>query len=250
MHERIRAAASTLASAAALLLPFATPVAAQHADFLFRRPLVTAVIRGGWAVPRAQSEIFDFTTDRLTVQPADFAGGAVDVEAAVRVHDRVDVSLGVGHSESKVRSEFRNFVEDNDLPIEQTTRFQRTPIEVGVKAYLRDRGRSVSRFAWVPYAWAPYLAVGAGAMIYRFDQNGDFVDFQTLDIFTKDFRSDGAAPTAHAAAGLDVSLGPHLLATGEGRYQWARADMSRDFVDFDPIDLSGFQLTVGLGVRF
>src|SRR5438552_3940607 len=121
MNERIRAGARLLASAVALLLPFATPAAAQRADFLFRRPLVTAALRGGWAVPRAQSEIFDFTTNRLTVKRADFAGGAVDFEGAVRVKDRVDVSLGVGYSAAKVRSEFRNFVEDNDLPIEQTT---------------------------------------------------------------------------------------------------------------------------------
>src|SRR5437868_3659070 len=69
MTERIRpsavAAMSVVAVAVALLLPFATPAGAQRADFLFRRPLVTAVVRGGWAVPRAQSDIFDFTTQKL-----------------------------------------------------------------------------------------------------------------------------------------------------------------------------------------
>lgn len=254
MTERIRAGAKLVAAAAALLLPFTMPAAGQRADFLFRRPSVTAVLRGGWAVPRAQSEIFDFTTQRLTVDREDFEGGAVDFEAAVRMKDRLDFTLGFGHSEAKVRSEFRDFVEDDGtpggLPIEQTTRFQRTPFEAGVKAYLKDRGRSISRYAWVPYSWAPYVSAGVGAMVYEFAQNGDFVDFQTKDIFSKDFRSEGTTATAHAAAGLDLSLGAHVIATGEGRYQWARADMSRDFVGFDPIDLSGFQVTVGLGVRF
>ena len=232
----------------ALLL--AAPVAGQSRDFLFSAPRVTVAVRGGWAVPTAGSEIFDFTMDELTVERSDFQAFAVDGEVAVRLDDRLDLAIGVGHSERDVHSEFRDFVEDNDLPIRQTTRFQRTPIEVGLKGYLKERGRAVSRFAWVPYDWAPYLALGAGAMVYDFDQYGDFVDYETLDIFTKTFESDGTVPTAHAAAGVDFSLHRHLLATAEGRYQWARADMSRDFVDFDPIDLSGFQITVGLAARF
>lgn len=249
MTERIHAGARRTVGALALLL-VASPAAAQSADFLFRRPAVTFAVRGGWAVPRAESEIFDFTTERLTVEREDFAGFTIEGELAIRVRDRLDVALGVGHSESEVRSEFRDWVDDRDLPIEQTTTLRRTPIEVGVKGYLRERGRAVSRFAWVPYGWAPYLGVGAGWMLHDFDQSGDFVDYETLDIFSKDFESEGSTPTAHVAAGIDFSIGPHLLATGEGRYQWARADMSRDFVDFDPIDLSGFQATLGLALRF
>ena len=249
-HPRSAVLAGTIVVTLALLLPLASTAAGQSADFLFRQPKVSLAVRGGWAVPRAGSEIFDFTTDRLTVEQKDFAGLAVQGELTLRVTDQLDVALGVGYSQSRIRSEFRDFVEDNDLPIEQTTRFWRTPIEGGVKGYLRDRGRRISRFAWVPYSWTPYFAAGAGAMVYGFEQSGDFVDYQTLDIFTKNFRSEGTTPTAHVAAGLDLSVGPHVLATGEGRYQWARAEMSRDFVGFDPIDLSGFQVTVGVAVRF
>lgn len=246
MNGRIRAAAT----AAALLLSFATPAAAQRADFLFRRPTVTATLRGGWAAPRARSEIFDQIVEDLTVERSDFKGGTVEFEAGARVSDRWDVTLGAAYSRGGVRSEFRDFVEDNDLPIEQTTTLERGPLELGAKLFLKDRGRSVGRYAWVPAEWAPYVGAGFGAMLYRFEQKGDFVDYDTNEIFTADFRSEGAAPMGHVAAGAEFTLGPRVIATGEGRYQWAHADMSRDFRDFDPIDLSGFQLTVGLGIRF
>ena len=236
--------------ALALLLLAATPAAAQSADFLFRKPSVTFGVRGGWAVPRAQSEIFVFTTEQLTVDRSDLSGFAFQADLAARVRDRLDVVLSVGHSRSTVLSEFRAFVDTDDLPIEQTTLFQRTPVTIGVKAYLRDRGRSVSRFAWVPSAWAPYVGAGAGLMVYEFTQRGEFVDYETLDIFGKNFQSRGTIPAAHLATGLELSVGPHILATGEARYLWGRADMSRDFVDFDRIDLSGFQITVGVAARF
>jgi hypothetical protein len=256
MTQRTQAGARLTLSALALLLPLASPAAGQSSDFLFRRPAVTLAVRGGWAMPRARSQIFEHTMDYLVIEPgvdierSDFAGFALQGELAVRVNDRLDVKLDVGHSEASINSEDREFVEDNDLPIQQGTDFRRTPIEVGVKGYLKERGRRVSQFAWVPYAWAPYVAAGVGAMVYDFEQAGDFVDYETLDIFTKTFQSDGTTATAHVAAGLDLSLHKHVLLTGEGRYQWARADMSRDFLDFDPIDLSGFQITVGFAARF
>ena len=232
------------------LMLTATPTAAQSTDFLFQQPSVTFGVRGGWAVPRAQSEIFGFTTEQLTVNRSDLSGLAVQADLAVRVRDHFDVVLSVGHNQSTVRSEFRGFVDTDDLPIEQTTRFLRTPVTIGVKAYLWDRGRSVSHFAWVPNAWAPYVGAGAGLMVYEFTQRGEFVDYETLDIFGKNFSSKGTTPAAHLTTGVELSIDSSWLATGEARYLWSRDDMSRDFVDFDRIDLSGFQITVGIAARF
>src|SRR5690606_30043068 len=126
----------------------------------------------------------------------------------------LDLVIGVGHSESTTRSEDRRYVGDDDLPIEQTTVLRRTPIELGVRMFLRDRGRAVSRFAWVPYGWAPYLEAGAGWMVHGFEQTGEFVDYETLEIFRDHFRSEGSTPTAHLAAGVELALGRRLLATG------------------------------------
>ena len=240
------------------ILPLAGPVAAQRADFLFQQPRVTIGVRGGWAVAQAGSEIFDHTTSILTVDRRDFDGFALQAELAVRLRERLDLTIAVGHTRAEIASEFRDWVDQDDLPIEQLTHFSRTPITVGVKGYLGERGRAVSRFAWVPYDWAPYISAGVGLMGYYFSQTGDFVDFETLDVFTATFRSEGIAPSAYLATGLDLSFGAHLLATGEVRYLWSRAEMNKtrevgmswDFVDFDRIDLSGFQLGVGVGVRF
>lgn len=238
------------ASGLALLLLAAGPLAAQEADFLFREPRATLSLRGGWAQPRASSQIFDFTTEELTLERGDFSGFTVQGELALRVHDRVDVALGLGHAQTTTRSEFRRWLDQDDRPIEQTTRFSRTPITVGAKAYLTERGRSIGRFAWIPTSWAPWVGAGGGWMVYEFLQSGDFVDEETLEIFTKDFRSAGGAPTAHVMAGVDVSLSPRFMLTGEGRYLWGSDEMSLDFEDFDPIDLSGFQITFGFAARF
>ena len=228
----------------------AEPAAAQQRDFLFGKPNVTVGARLGLAAPTAGSEVFDFTTEELTVKRGDFAAIDFEVELGVRLRDRLDLALNIGHSESNTRSEFRNWVGADDLPIEQTTRFALTPVTLGAKAYLKDRGRAVSRFAWVPDRWSPYAAAGGGLIVYKFSQHGEFVDYDTRDVFQATFTSEGAAPTLYGGAGVELSLGRSLLATGEVRYLWSRAGMSRDFVDFDAIDLSSRQLVLGLAVRF
>lgn len=230
-------------------LMLAGPAAAQESDFLFHRPSVTLGVRLGYAVPRAESEIFDFTRQELTLDKSDFNAFSIEGEVAVRAIDRIDVALALGLEKSEARSEFRDFIGEDDLPIEQDTRLTRVPMTAGVKAYPLERGRSVGRFAWIPNRWAPWVGAGGGLMWYRFEQVGEFVDFETLEIFFDEFRSDGATPMAYVAGGMDVSLGPRWLVTGEARYAWASAGMGRDFVGFDDIDLAGFRVALGFSAR-
>jgi hypothetical protein len=87
-------------------------------------------------------------------------------------------------------------------------------------------------------------------MWYQFQQHGDFIDFTTYEVFPDTFLSDGWTPTLHAFAGTDVSLNQRFAVVFEGRYEWARKDLSADFAHFEPIDLSGFALTAGFVVRY
>jgi hypothetical protein len=236
---------------AALLAPPA-PAQAQHAGdgFLFRPPAVGFTVFGGFARPDAGSDIFDFATEQLTLGRGDFNSPAVGADVAVRLTPRTALTLGAAYAGRATRSEFRDWVDGDEQAIEQSTEFARVPVTVGVKAYLTPPGRSIGQFAWVPARYAPYVGVGGGAMWYRFRQTGDFVDFETLDIFRDEVESSGWTPTAQGLAGLDVSLTPRLVLAGEARYLWARAPLDGAFQGFDPIDLSGLSATLGFSVRF
>ena len=115
---------------------------------------------------------------------------------------------------------------------------------------LTPRGTDVSRYAWVPRRVVPFVGAGGGAIFYEFSQSGDFVDFVDLSVFPDFFRSKGWAPSAHAFGGVDLQLYRALYGTIEGRYVWGSAELSRDFVDFDPIDLAGFRLSAGINLLF
>ncbi len=246
-----------LAGLAVLTAAGANPAAAQQrADFLLGAPRVALTIKAGFAQPRAGSggdteSLWDFTREQLTVDTRDLGGMTIAGELAIRAAERLDVTVSFGYALSATRSEFRKWVDLDDLPIEQTTEFATFPLTVGVKAYLRDRGRALGRFAYIPNTWNPYVGVAGGAVWYRFEQHGDFVDFQTLDIFSDRLLSTGSGPTVHFIGGVDMSINNHVLLTGEGRYALASGRISgRDFVGFPDLDLAGFQVTVGLSLRY
>jgi hypothetical protein len=79
---------------------------------------------------------------------------------------------------------------------------------------------------------------------------GDFIDFEDLTIFSDLFNSEGWTPTVHVFGGMDIKLSPRFYLAIEASYAWAESDMGEDFVDFDPIDLAGFQVTAGLQIVF
>ena len=244
----------SLAVAALTAVLVATPHAARAQasgdGFLFRKPVGAFIVRGGFASPMARGDIYSFLENQFTLNKGDFRSASVGADLLVGVAPRVDLDFGVGVSGNRSNSEFRHFVGTDDLPIEQTTSLTRVPLTGGARIYLAPKGRSIGQFAWIPNKIVPYVGAGGGMMWYRLHQGGDFIDFQTTDVFNDEFESSGWAPTAHGMAGVDYAITPRLALTGEARYTWAKTQLGTDYTGFDGIDLSEFGVTVGLNVRF
>jgi hypothetical protein len=218
--------------------------------FLFKEPVVGFSLMGGLASPQANSDVFSFITSELTVSKTDFRSATFGADFSVRVAPRLDLVVGGRYSGTSKPSEFRNFVDNNNFPIQQTTSFARVPLTVSLKTYLVPRGRAIGHFAWIPARYMPFIGVGGGAMWYQLKQDGDFIDPDTKNVFSDTFNSSGWTPTAHALAGMDIALSQHFGLTGEGRYTYAKGNLSSDFSGFDRIDLSGLSATVGFYARF
>lgn len=249
----IRSARVLLGISATLVALGASPAHAQLGagdGFLFRVPTFRLVVSGGYAQPRGQSDIFDFVTSELTLGRGDFAAGAVGASAAVRVTPRIEVGISASYSGRAAGSESRRFEGEDDLPILQSTSLHRAAIMATGRMSLVSPGRPVGRFAWIPSRVVPFVGGGAGPVWYRLRQDGEFVDNETLDIFEDQFESKGWSIGATALGGADLSLTPRFGMTAEGRYLWAKGPMNRDYSTFNRIDLSGYDASIGLYVRF
>lgn len=244
---------ATFLAAASLLLVAAPPARAQLGSgvgFLFRVPTLRLALSGGFAAPRGESDVYDFLTSELTLDRGDFASAAFGVSAALRVAPRVEVGLNTTFTGRSAGSESRNFVGEDDLPIVQTTSLDRLAIMATGRLSLVAPGRAIGRYAWIPNRVVPFVGGGAGPVWYRLRQSGEFVDNETLDIFEDQFESKGWSLGATGIGGADISLSPRFGLTVEGRYLWARGPTNGDFSTFNKIDLSGYDASIGLFVRF
>jgi hypothetical protein len=139
-----------------------TPVTTVQAQdgFLFGQPRGQLTLRAGPLMHRAGGDLFDFFQSELTLDGGDFRAPAVGGELALVVHPRVDVAIGVAYSSVQRSSEFREWVDQDDLPIEQTTSLRVTPVTASVRFYPLSRGETISDLAWVPVRTMPYVGGG------------------------------------------------------------------------------------------
>jgi len=246
----VRASVLAVVVASALSVPRLAPAQESGDGFRFQPPSGSWSLRGGFAMPSAGSDLFSFTTSTLKIDRSDFRAFEYGADLAFTITPRLDLVFDISHSGMSKGSEFRDFVDNNEQPIQQTTGFQRTPLTVNGRYYLAERGRQIGHYAWVPSHFVPYVGAGVGAMSYGFDQSGDFIDHNTLAVFADSFHSSGWVPMAQALAGVEWSAGPSWALRAEVRYLTASAAPGGDFSGFHRIDLSGVTSSLGFIVRF
>ena len=235
-----------------------TPAAAQVGGgdgFLFRPSPGSLTVHGGLAAPMASGGVFQLATTDLTLSRADFQAPQWGLDLAFAIGARGELVFGLERSSTRAPSESRDFVEEVngvDVPIRQVTRLQRTPLMVSYRYSLAERGRRVGTVAWIPATFVPFVSVGAGRMRYLFEQTGDFVDRQTLNIFTDRLTSSGWSNLLLAGAGAQYSVNERYNLTGEIRYLHANGDGEAPYGDFSGyrVNLSGLSTLVGLTIRF
>jgi hypothetical protein len=240
----------------ALTLVLGAPAFAQSAGngYLFHAPNATISVRGGYSRALASSDVFDDVTRDLTIDRGDFSSLTFGGDLAVHVGGPVDAVLSAGFSRSRHKSEFRDLVDNNDRPIEQTTTFERLPLTLNLRYNLTAPGRSIGRLAWIPSRVVPYVGAGVGGMRYRFRQEGDFVNYATNAVFSSviDSGADAGADwtfVAQGIAGVDYNVSPRFGLSFDARYLHARGELGAAFQGYDRIDLSGVSATVGLSLR-
>ena len=235
------------------LRTFASSELIQSPDFLFGQPSHSLGIRFQWVRPQAESDIFSFVTEELTLSKSDFDLVGLSADMSFPLTSRLDTLAGFEFARTSSFSEHRNLVEivgGETIPIRQENTLTILNLLGSLEFAITPRGREIGQYSWITSRVTPYVGIGGGLMWYRFAQEGDFVDNldNSLPIFTALLSSDGWTLSYQSFAGIDVSVARKLQLTGEIRYLWASAPLSKDYVGFEPIDLSGFRVSAGFQI--
>jgi opacity protein-like surface antigen len=224
--------------------------AERKSDFLLGEPKGFFGLHTGMFFPRADSDLFDMITSELTLEKNDFRAWDFGLDFGFDLHEKIDLVVHYDYSKASSDSEFRDFVDEQGLPITQTTSLSQSSITVGVKYLLKAPGRRLGEYAWLPSRFVPFVEGGLGASHYSFGQKGDFVDSETLEIFRASLESSDWTEVIYLGGGTDIYLLKNIYLTLDLRYSLASAELNEDFLGFDDIDLDGFRVTAGIYWHF
>ena len=212
-------------------------------------------LRLGGFLPRADSNLFSDDADLYAVtgescnclRKRDWAGFTGGAEFTFTPADHVELGLHLDGYGRRVDTNYRDFTRPSGDEIFQSLKLTLVPFGATLRLLPADRYATVS----------PYVGIGPDIVFYRYEEFGDFIDFQSanLDIASDDFVSDGVAAGFHVTGGLRVRLGHDFSLLGEARYLWARTRLGDDFrpqpgQDALRLDASGLTAVVGLSIRF
>ncbi len=222
----------------------------KKADFLLGEPKGFFGLHTGMFFPQADSDVFDMITRQLTLEKSDFRAWDFGLDFGAGLHEKIDLIFHFDYSDTSENSEFKDFVDEQGLPITQKTSFMQTSITMGIKYALKSPGRRLGEYAWLPARIVPFVEGGIGTLYYDFEQQGDFVDSETLEIFYAELNSTDWTEVVYLGGGTDIYLKRNTYLTLDLRYSWASEGLGRDFIGFDDIDLSGLRITAGIYWHF
>ena len=198
-------------------------------------------LRLGGFEPRGRSDLFSDVDELFGAQRRDFRGFTGGIEYTMDVGDHFELGVHLDGYGRTVFTSYRDFEREDGSPIFQDLRLNIVPLGASVRFLPLGRRARVS----------PYLAAGGGVFFYRYEEQGEFIDFFTEDLEIVDdaFVAEGATPGFHVAGGLRIGVNHDFSLTGEVRYQQARTRMNDDFSE-NRLDLSGTSATLGVHIRF
>lgn len=230
----------------------------------------TVNIRFGFFIPRAQSDLWQDEFDTMTFSRSNFQNINLGFSYEFFLTRNLSFSIGVDSYYKNKTGQYRDyvgleFVEGEfafppeyqaDFVPGHTLSLSMYPLSLSVK--ILPLGRR-ARFI-------PYIGGGANIILWSLRIQGDWINMNEVwyyddpdlgelveiyPIYYADAREeDKFAIGFHGFAGFMFPLANRITFDVEFRYMHANGNLTEGFEGFEPFDLGGYQLTLGLNYWF
>jgi hypothetical protein len=189
---------------------------------------------------RTSDDVLVNNLDFLLFNLDDFKTASFGGEWEFPLIEHLHASLGVGLTTKSVPSIYTDFYEDDGSEIEQDLSLRIVPFTAAIRYLPLRRDAPVQ----------PYIGAGVGIFAWRYSESGEFINFNTGEVFRDTFSGSGATAGPVILGGVDFSLGSWSIG-GEIRYQSAQGELPEDqsFAG-SKIDLGGFTYSATVKVKF
>jgi hypothetical protein len=229
----------------------APPAQSSQPDFLFQMPKGSFSFRWTTNVLKADSDWFGFVRDQLTLDHGDFVSMGIAGDVSFGVTPRFDVVIGGEYTGRNVRSEYRDFVDNNRCRSNRTHGCSRcrSPRASGTRSF-HGAGPSVP-WPMSRRDWSRMSAAGLVCCITTCCSTATSSTSSISQSFSDQLPSEGWTPTAYINGGLDWLLVKKLAVTVDVRYQLAAPELDESaWTGFEPLELSGIRISTGIRILF
>jgi len=192
----------------------------------------------GLFMPSLGSDLWDVNIENLTFNKEDFRDAYYAMEYEFFANKQLSLSFETGHYKHEEYSMYRDYEYDDGSPIYQNLSLRINSFEINLKMYpIGHRKRIV-----------PYIGGGCGLYAWKYEQWGDFIDFEEETISEGYAESDKLSIGFNGRAGIVFKIRRSFGISLEARYLYLKDDLSSYFEGFEKLDMSG--LTFNFGVNF
>ena len=250
----------------ALMISLIIPIIVFLVSILAKADTVSFKV--GYFIPRAESDLWLIEFENMDFKKSDFMGTnfgftydyfltrELSLALSIDGYTRKKVGLYEGYVKEAVERQDYAFDYGQGFGISHVFDVSITPIQVSLKiAPLGRKGKFI-----------PYMGGGVGIYLWNVRLQGDMIDFSdpvefydtSLDkyvigypVYATDAREENKLKIGyHALGGVMFPIANRISIEAEFKYNFLKGNFTESFKGFEPFDLSGYQISIGLNYWF
>ncbi len=199
----------------------------------------------GYRALHIQSPLFDDNEYDFGTTARDFLAARYGIEFHYAVVPQVDILLGYESGNADTTASYLDLTYEDGSEIEHDASLTLQDLTLGVRIGLAPASA----------LFRPYLLAGFSGALYEYSEVGEFVDFETSDIFYDEFQERSFLPGFFAGGGADFAIvrrpdGQRLELFGEFRYARSAGEHQDGFKGFGDLTLGRSGALFGVRFRF
>ncbi len=188
--------------------------------------------------PNMESDLWDLNRENLAFDKADMLGVYWGAEFEIFMGRQFSFSVEAGHYKKDVFTVYRDVVYDDGTPIRQDISLRMTTMEADFKLYPLGHRRLFN----------PYFGCGIGLYAWKYEQSGEFVDFEEEIVYEGKAYTNTITPGFNAKLGFVYRYRRSFGISFEARYIYLKGQLSELFEGFGKLDLSSITLSIGVSL--
>jgi len=224
----------------------------------------------GYFFPRAKSDLWDIEFENMNFTLSNYQNSVFGFAYEYFLTREISLVFGIDGYNKNRAGYYKDYVGisfeegdfafpekyyEGDFSISHAFNVSITPIQVSLKFIPMGRRGGLT----------PYVGGGVGIYLWTVRLQGDMVDFNDIwtyedpelgdveiyAITATDAREENKIKVGyHVFGGLMFPVGNRMAIEAEFKYNFVKAKFTEAFEDFDPFDLSGYQISIGLNYWF